>query len=194
MNKSKTLLIIVLISAIIISISCKREVADLVLLSGKVATVDKNFSIHEAIAVNDNKFIYIGDNEKAEKYVGENTNVIDLEGKLVLPGLIDAHAHMNSLGNELSNLNITGSKSFKEIVDKVAEKVKTTKPGEWIIGGRWDQTLWENKSFPVHYELSKVSPDNPIYLTRVDGNSAFVNAKALEMANISNITPDPEGG
>lgn len=143
MNKSKALCIIILFSGIIIISSCKQQEADLVLLSGKVATVDKNFSIHEAIAVKGNKFIYVGNNNGAEKFIGEKTKIIDLEGGLVLPGLIDAHAHMNSLGNELSNLNISGSTSFQEIVNKVAEKVKTVEPGEWIIGGRWDQTLWE---------------------------------------------------
>ncbi|MFC2121956.1 amidohydrolase, partial [Bacteroidota bacterium] len=168
--------------------------ADMVLLSGKVATVDENFSIQEAVVIKGNKFIYVGSDIKAKKYIGENTRVINLDGKLVLPGLIDAHAHMNSLGNKLANLDISGSESFKDIVDKVAEKVKTLKPGEWILGGRWDQTLWEDKSFPIHDELSKVSPDNPVYLTRVDGNSAFVNKKALEIGGITNDTPDPDGG
>ncbi|MFC2097998.1 amidohydrolase, partial [Bacteroidota bacterium] len=98
------------------------------------------------------------------------------------------------LGNKLANLDISGSESLKEIIDKLAEKVKTLQPGEWILGGRWDQTLWEDKSFPVHDELSKVSPNNPVYLTRVDGNSAFVNKKALEVGGITNDTPDPDGG
>ena len=174
--------------------SCKKPEADIILRSGKIVTVDENFSIQEAVVIKGNKFLYVGKNGGTEKYVGSETRIIDLHGKLVLPGLIDAHAHMNSLGNKLSNLNISGSSSFQEIVDKLAEKVKTTEPGEWIVGGRWDQTLWENKSFPVHDELSKVSPDNPVYLTRVDGNSAFVNARALEMGGIKKDTPDPEGG
>ncbi|MFC1477787.1 amidohydrolase [candidate division KSB1 bacterium] len=168
--------------------------ADLVLRNGKVATVDENFSVQEAVAVKGDKIIFVGSNAEAAGFIGSSTEVIDLDGKLVLPGLIDAHAHMHSLGSELVNLDIRGATSFRQIVDKVAERVKTAEPGEWIFGGRWDQNNWEIKQFPEHDALSRVSPDNPVYLRRVDGNSAFVNKKALDIAGITQDTPDPFGG
>ncbi len=120
--------------------------------------------------------------------------MIDLDGQLVLPGLIDGHAHMHNLGEELMNLDIYGTTSFQQIVDKVSERARMVEPGEWIIGGRWDQNNWDVKTFPEHDALSEVSPDNPVYLRRVDGNSAFVNQKALDIAGITKDTPDPFGG
>jgi predicted amidohydrolase YtcJ len=176
-------------------VSCgKPGPADLVLLGGKVATVDENFSIQEAVAVCGDKIVFVGSNEEVKDFVYPNTTVIDCNGQLVLPGLIDAHAHLHSLGEELTYLNVTGTKSYAEVIDRVAKKAKTSEPGEWIVGGRWDQNDWEDTSFPVHDLLSAVSPDNPVYLTRIDGNAAFANAKALELAGITKKTPDPYGG
>ena len=178
-----------------IQFSCRNQSpADLVLLGGKVVTVDENFSIQEAVAVRGDRIIYVGNYQKAEAFIGPKTKVLDLENKLILPGLIDAHAHIYNLGQELTSLNITGSKSYREIVEKVAERVKTAQPAEWIVGGRWDQNDWEDKDFPVHDPLSAVSMENPVYLKRIDGNSAFANAKALELAGINRETPDPFGG
>jgi predicted amidohydrolase YtcJ len=183
------------ILCIVSTLSCeKKQPADLVLLNGKVATIDGNFSIQEAVAVQGDRIVFVGSNEDADAYVGEKTEVIELNGELVLPGLIDGHAHMHNLGEELMNLDIYGTTSYQQIVDKVAERVAITEPGEWIFGGRWDQNNWEVKKFPEHDLLSAVSPDNPVYLRRVDGNSAFVNKKALEIAGITKDTPDPSGG
>ncbi len=194
MNSKRYLCILVAISLAVI-MSCGRPApADLVLHGGKVATVDEEFSIHEAVAVRGDKIVFVGSNEDVQKYILPSTTVIDLEGQLVLPGLIDAHAHLHSLGDELTSLNVTGTISYQEIIDIVAIRVQSTEPGEWIVGGRWDQNDWEDKSFPVHDPLSEVSPDNPVFLTRIDGNAAFANKKALEVAGITKDTPDPVGG
>jgi len=175
--------------------SCGRpRPADLVLRGGKVITVDEDFSILEAVAVRKDKIVFVGSNQDVEKYILPSTNLIDCSRKLVLPGLIDAHAHLHSLGEELTYLNVTGTTSYQQIIDKVAARVQTSEPGEWIIGGRWDQNDWEDNVFPVHIPLSEVSPDNPVYLIRIDGNAAFANQKALEIAGITKETPDPVGG
>ena len=177
------------------SVACGgKPEADLVLFNGKIATVDSEFSIHEAVAVSGDRIVFVGNKDGVAPYIGHRTEVIELDGKLVLPGLIDAHAHMHNLGEELSNLDISGTTSFQQIVDRVAERAKEIEPGEWIFGGRWDQNDWEEKVFPEHEALSAVSPDNPVFLRRVDGNSAFVNQKALDIAGITNDTPDPFGG
>jgi len=168
--------------------------ADLVLRGGKIAAVDDAFSIHQAVAVKGDKIVFVGSKAEVEPYIGPDTEVLELRGRLVLPGLIDAHAHIHSLGEKLTSLNISDTESYEEVVAIVAGRVESVPEGEWIIGGRWDHTRWEGKQFPVHDVLSRVSPDNPVYLSRVDGNSAFVNQKAMDMAGITKETPDPFGG
>jgi predicted amidohydrolase YtcJ len=168
--------------------------ADLVLFNGKIVTVDNDFSFQQAVAVDGDKIIFVGNNKQVKKYIGPKTRVIQLNGALVLPGLIDAHAHLHSLGEQLSYLDITGTTHYGQIIRQVAEQGKTVKPGEWIIGGRWDHNDWPDKTFPHHKDLSRVSPNNPVYLKRIDGNSALVNHKAMEIAGINKETPDPFGG
>lgn len=175
-------------------VQCTFEKADMIITNGKVVTVDQDFSIQEAVAVKGDKIVFAGTMKEVKKYTGKNTQIIDATGLLVLPGLIDAHAHLFSLGSQLVNLDINECISYQEIIDKVEERVQDAEPGEWIIGGRWDQTEWETGEFPFHDKLSEVSPENPVYLTRVDGNSAFVNLKAMQIAGITGSTPDPEGG
>lgn len=181
---------------IISGTGCKETppAADLVLMNGKIVTVDKDFSIREAVAAAGDQIVFVGNNENVKQYIGPETEVIELNGALVLPGLIDSHAHLHSLGEQLAYLNITGTADYNEIIDKVAQRAKMAKPGEWIVGGRWDHNDWPDKSFPHHEALSKVSPDNPVYLRRIDGNSALVNRKAMEIAGISKDSPDPFGG
>jgi hypothetical protein len=195
MRNLKGILLMAMIGLSMVFVSCgKPRPADLVLHGGKVATVDENFTIQEAVAVRGDKIVFVGSNQEVQDFIYPNTTVIDCDGKLVLPGLIDAHAHLHSLGEELTYLNITETKSFEEVIDRVAKEVKAVEPGEWIVGGRWDQNDWETTSFPIHDALSAVSPDNPVYLTRIDGNAAFANAKALELAGITKEIPDPFGG
>ena len=193
-KKILSILLVTIITAFV-TMSCQRTIpADLVLRDGKIVTVDENFSICRAVAVRGDKIIFVGGNKVIKKFIGPDTKVIELKGKLVLPGFIDAHAHLHSLGEQLSYLYITGTTSYQQVIDKVAGRVKTAKPGEWIIGGRWDQNDWPGKQFPGHQALSKISPDNPVYLRRIDGNSAFVNKKAMDISGITKDTPDPFGG
>ncbi|MCP4723637.1 MAG: amidohydrolase [bacterium] len=194
MSTQKAMFYLALLSYFLYLNCSNSDNADLVLKNGKIATVDENFSIVEAVAVKDARIIFTGSNSEIGQFIGDNTEVVDLDGKLALPGLIDAHAHLHSLGNELANLDITGTTGFSQIIDIVAERVRSAEPGEWILGGRWDHNDWPDKKFPVHDALSRISPDNPVYLRRVDGNSAFANAKALEIAGITKDTPDPTGG
>ncbi len=173
--------------------NCTRK-ADLVIMNGKILTVDSEFSTVEAVAVNGDKISFTGSNADAEGLIGGNTRVIDLEGHLMVPGLIDSHGHMPTLGRVLANLDLVGTKSFQAIVDMVAEKARTCEPGEWIYGHGWDQNDWDVKKFPVHDALSRVSPDNPVYMTRIDVHAAIVNAKAMEIAGVTGKTESPEGG
>jgi len=120
-----------LLCALLLTTACTRiDPADLVLRGGKIATVDEAFSIHEAVAVRGDRIIFVGRNTGAIDYIGPDTQILELEGNLVLPGLIDSHAHLHSLGDELTYLNITGTTSFAQIVETVAERVETVQPGE----------------------------------------------------------------
>jgi predicted amidohydrolase YtcJ len=174
--------------------SCSSRHADLVIIGGKVATVDNNFSIAEAVAVQNNKIIFVGTNKATSKYIDNKTKVIELNGELVLPGLVDSHGHLTGYGKSLEHIDLVGTNSFQEVLDLVNEKVKTIEPGEWIRGRGWDQNDWEIKEFPHHQALSKISPDNPVMLSRIDGHAILVNQKAMVIAGINSNTLDPDGG
>lgn len=195
--KNKSFFLFLFVITILLAMSCsQKNTADLVLRGGKIATVDKHFSIQEAVAVNGDRIIFVGSNKDVKDFVGPKTLVIELNGKLVVPGMIDSHCHPFNLGKsgDKESFSVNGAKSFKQVVEMVAEKVKTIKPGEWLIGGGWYQNDWENPSLPIHDELSKVSPQNPIFLYRRGGNSSLVNQKAMDIAGITKDTPDPYGG
>ncbi|MBI5464200.1 MAG: amidohydrolase, partial [Ignavibacteriales bacterium] len=120
--------------------------------------------------------------------------VIDLHGKTVMPGFIDAHAHINGLGELLRSIVLVNVSSGDEIVRLVEEKIKQARPGEWIYGRGWDQNLWDVKEFPDASLLDEVSPENPVVLIRVDGHVSWVNSKAMAIAGVTSQTRDPEGG
>ena len=139
--------------AVLMTVSCGKETvapADMVLLNGKIATVDKSFSIAEAVAVRGDRIVKVGTNNDIEPYIGPKTHRIELQGMLVVPGLIDTHAHMTDYGISLTRLDFRGTTSFRQIADMVAEKAKTAAPGEWIMGRTWDQNDWDVKELPTH--------------------------------------------
>jgi hypothetical protein len=188
------LFFILFAALIVLTMSMAAEQSDLVMRNGRIVTVDAGFSQAEAVAVRNGRIVFVGSNQDVAAWIGPATRVIDLNGRTVLPGLIDAHAHLYDLGKELSELRVTSTSSFSEIVERVARRVNVSRPGEWIVGGRWDQNDWVEKEFPVHESLSRVSPQNPVFLKRVDGNAAMVNRRALQIAGIDRNTPDPAGG
>ena len=186
---------VLIVLAGILNMSCNiQNKADLVIMGGKVATVDNDFSITEAVAVQNDKILFVGTNKDAKEYIGSTTNVIELNGELVLPGLIDSHGHLTGYGKSLEHIDLVGTKSYQEVIDLVAEKVKTAEPEEWIRGRGWDQNDWEIKDFPHHQNLSHISPNNPVMLSRIDGHAILVNQNAMEICGISVDTPNPDGG
>lgn len=177
-----------------------EENADLILINGRFYTVNPEQPRAEALAVKDGKILAVGKSGEVMKYQGPATKVLDLDGDFAMPGFIEGHAHFSGLGNSLMNLNFLTDRSWDEIVEKVAERVETAKPGEWIIGRGWHQEKWtapldrEVLGYPYHDKLSAVSPDNPVYLRHASGHGSFANAKAMELAGINAETPDPFGG
>src|SRR4029079_12274242 len=122
------------------------------------------------------------------------TQVIDLHGATVLPGLIDAHAHLLGLGDMLRRVNVAGTTSYQEVIDRTKDWAKSIRPGEWILGRGWDQNRWQTKDFPTHEALSRAFPNNPVVLERIDGHALLANAKATELANITAAHAEPSGG
>jgi predicted amidohydrolase YtcJ len=178
----------------------KNPVADTVFINGNIYTVDEKNPQAEAIAVQGERILAVGSTAEIQKFRGPNTREVDLKGKFVMPGFIEGHGHFSGLGQSLINLNFLKSKSWDEIVQAVAERAKTAKPGEWIIGRGWHQEKWmaaPNRNvlgYPYHDELSKVSPNNPVVLRHASGHALFANAKAMDMAGVSPETPNPFGG
>ncbi len=166
--------------------------ADLIVFNAKVYTVDDNFSVAEAFVVKDGKIVEVGSSKDIQsKYTAAEN--IDADGKAIFPGFYDAHAHFLSLAEFLSKADLTGSKSFEEIIERLKKYEILNPEKEWIVGGGWDQNLWPNKQFPTKELLDKAFPDKPVYLSRVDYHAAVVNSKALELAKL-NSTPEVLGG
>ncbi len=186
----------------LLSFGCARrpEPADLVLHDGKIATVDTARPSAQALAVRGETIVALGTDEEIDKYIGPKTEVIDLAGKLAIPGFIDSHLHFMDIGEGKLELDLTKARSWDDIVAQVGEAAKTTPPGEPIVGRGWHQEKWDVKpvpnvdGFPLHAALSKVSPDNPVYLTHASGHATIANEKAMQLAGITKKTPDPPGG
>ncbi len=176
------------------------EMADLVLTNGKIVTVDPEVPEAEALAVTGYTILAVGSAEEISAHVGPGTRIMDLEGKLAVPGFIDSHGHYLSLGQSKMMLDLTRARTWDEIVVMVAEAAARAEPGTWIRGRGWHQEKWDEaplpsvEGVPTHTGLSAVSPDNPVYLTHASGHASFVNALALELAGIDASTPDPPGG
>ena len=174
--------------------------ADLVLRNGKIVTVDEAKPEAQALAVRGDTIAAVGSNQEIQPYVGAATKVIDLKGALATPGFIDAHVHFTGVGDAAKNLKLATAKSWDEIVRMVGEAAKTAKPGEWILGRGWHQEKWTAvpspnvEGFPLHDALSRAAPNNPVWLTHASGHAGFANAFAMKMAEVTNTTPDPEGG
>ncbi|MCK4581917.1 amidohydrolase family protein, partial [Candidatus Bathyarchaeota archaeon] len=170
--------------------------ADLVLLKGKILTVDDEFTVAEAVAVKDGRVMAVGSSTEIEKLKGRSTEVIDLEGKTVMPGLYDSHIHVVGTGTALQMINCRTPPmmSIEDMKKAVAEKTEDSKPGEWILGRGWDQAKLAEHRNPSRWDLDEASPDNPVVLTRTCGHLLVANSAALEIGGITKDTPDPLGG
>ena len=176
------------------------EFADLVLRGGKVVTVDVDLGTVQAIAVNGYRIAEVGDDAAIAARIGPNTEVIELRGRLALPGFIEGHGHFLSLGRAQQILDLAGAASWDDIVAQVAVAVDGADAGDWIFGRGWHQEKWNEppqpsvEGTPLNDGLNAVAPDNPVYLGHASGHAAFANNAALAAAGINEQTPDPAGG
>ena len=188
-------LLVLLISVFLFpTVFAKVEPADLVLRNGNIYTVNDRQAHAEAVAVKGDRIIFVGSNQDAQKNVGKNTRVVDLKGETVVPGMTDAHHHLEGVGFREMTLNLEGVNSLEEFLAKVKARVDQAKQGEWVTGRGWIETFWQPPVFPTRWDLDKVAPNNPVVLTRADGHGIVVNSAALKVAGIDKNTPSPFGG
>ena len=183
---------LLLIATVVLVFSCTtKEEVDLIVTNANIYTVDANFSKANSFAVKDGKFVAVGDSEEiTQKY--DAAEQLDAEGKTIVPGLIDAHCHFYGLGQNQQVVDLVGTQSFDEVVERVVAFQKE-RPSNFIRGRGWDQNDWEVKEFPTKNKLDELFPDTPVALERVDGHAYLVNQKALDMAGITTET-QTEGG
>jgi predicted amidohydrolase YtcJ len=191
----KLLLIILTISLLtFIPLQSRVAPADIVFKNGNVYTANDKAPQAQAIAVKADRIVFVGTNAAAQRFVGANTRVVDLQGKTVLPGFTDSHQHLSGVGLREMTLNLEGTTSLEDFLAKVKARVDQTKPGEWITGRGWIETHWNPPVFPTRWDLDKVAPNNPMILGRADGHGSVANTAALNLAGITKDTPNPFGG
>ncbi len=190
----KNILALLSMTFMIFSGSCTGdEKADLVIINGKVHTVDKENPSAEAVAIKGENIVAVGSNRKIKALIREGmTKVIDAEGQLVIPGFNDAHVHFGPLNPDYVELRYVTDPEI--ITQRVKAQVDRSKPGELVRGGHWNHEIFTVKEWPSKELLDKVSPSNPVKLTRVDGHSVLVNSYILKKSGITKNTPDPFGG
>lgn len=168
--------------------------ADLILKQGVFYPVQPAGRVEGSLAIRAGRIVYLGPDAGAERFRGPKTRVIDLAGRAVTPGLIDAHSHLAGLGEALSQVDLTAAPTYDEVIRRVREAAAKVPAGTWVQGRGWDQNLWPEKDFPTQDALSAAVPDHPVWLTRVDGHAALVNARAMEILQIGPDIQDPPGG
>ena len=179
------------ISFFIVSCTANKKKVDMIVHNALVYSVDSDFQMFESFAVKNGKFVDVGTSKDIlDQYQSENT--VDMKGKIVYPGFFDAHCHFYGYGLNLQKVDLSGTKSFDEVLQKLKE-FSENHDVDWILGRGWDQNDWEVKEFPVNTKLNELFPNTPVVLTRIDGHALIANKVALERAGLT-IEMKVEGG
>ncbi|MBO6620475.1 MAG: amidohydrolase [Balneola sp.] len=186
-----TQILLITIATIILACSPKKDTTLIENVNG-YTIIGEDLVEFKSVAIKNGKFLEISSVSLAERY--PNSQIIDGEGKTLLPGLIDAHGHVMGLGFQQLNVNLMGINSLEATLDTLKNYAEANPDLEWIQGRGWNQTLWEENEFPTAEDIDKVISDRPVWLSRVDGHAGWGNSMALRMAGISKDTPDPQGG
>lgn len=182
------------ILALLLATPALAQPADLVLRGGKIITVDGNWRVAQAIAIKDGRFLAVGDAAAVDRHIGPGTQVIELAGKTVVPGLIDTHLHQLFAALNGPAVQLLGARNVADVQKAIAERVARTEPGKWVMASSgWHESILEEGRMPTRFELDAVSPNNPVFIPR-GGHVITVNSKALELAGITKETPNPQGG
>lgn len=194
MRKTALLLIVVLLACT----SCARKEmaipATLILRNAKIWTGDDRQPSAQAVAVIGDEIVRLGTDREIDGLRGNGTVVRDLGGKLVLPGFNDSHVHFAAAGRNLLSVKLRDAASPEEFAKRIGEFARTLPKGEWILGGDWDHERWQGAPLPTRQLIDPVTPDNPVFVNRLDGHMSLANSLALKLAGIGRNTRDPEGG
>lgn len=175
--------------------ACGGPKADTVVVNGMVWTgLSSGEAQPGAVAIRAGKILAVGDSADVARTVGSRTAVIDARGGLVLPGFADGHTHFVQGGFQLASLDLRDAATPEEFVRRIATFAKTRQPGQWIQGGDWDHTLWRGQPLPRREWIDSVTPDNPVFISRLDGHEALANTAAIRAAGVTKATPTPSGG
>src|SRR5271167_4542211 len=169
------------------------QVPDIIFVNGDIYTQAAPART-QAIAVRDGRILAVGSNDEIRKLKGKNTQVVDLGGHFVMPGFNDAHLHLEEAVLELQSVDLRGTRSSQEMQQRIAASAKTAPPGDWLVGGGWDQTLWVDGKVPTREDLDVVTGGHPAVFSRVDGHIAVANTAALKIGGVTGQTKAPEGG
>jgi predicted amidohydrolase YtcJ len=187
------LLPLLIASGLIMSACTAKHSCDALFFNGAVHTMNDSATVVEAFAVRAGRIVATGGNEELlDSWTA--TRVVDLHGRHVFPGFIDAHAHLFGLGEEAVILGLVNTASADDVLARLRERAASTPAGTWIRGRGWDQNDWPSKQFPRKEDLDAVTTTHPVFLSRIDGHAVWVNSLALERSGITRATPDPEGG
>jgi len=162
-------------------------------INGKIYTVNEKQPYAEAVIIEGNKIMFVGSNEDAKKEIDPSTTVIDLHGKLMLPGFNDAHVHFINGGFYVMGIDLRQTKSISEFREILKNYISSHK-GKWIEGGRWDHEKWKEKRLPIKEDIDDITSDTPVLLKRLDGHMALTNSYGLKLAGITKDTKSPDGG
>ncbi len=168
--------------------------AELIVTNARIYTADDANPLAEALVVSGGKLLFVGSAVEAMALKGPTTTVIDAGGRTIIPGMTDAHAHLYGLGEDLRRVDLTGTKSYDEVIARVVARAATTPKGTPVIGRGWDQNDWSDTRLPTNAALTTATPDHPVLLQRVDGHAVLANAVAISKSGVTSDTKDPEGG
>ncbi len=168
--------------------------ANLILYNGDVHTMDAETPRAQAIAITGNRVLAVGGDAEMRSLLASDGEAVDLQGRTVVPGLIDSHLHFMSYGLSLKQIDLAEVPTLEECLNRVAARAAETPAGQWLTGRGWDQSLWSGGAFPTRADLDAVTPEHPVFVRRKCGHAGWANSRALELAGITAETPDPPGG
>lgn len=168
--------------------------ADLVLLNGRIWTGNEQQSEAEAVAITGRRIVAVGASAEMRKWVGQQTRVIDLQGKRVVPGFNDAHVHFLDGGQGLASVQLRDARTPVEFRDRIRDFAARLPKGRWILNGNWDHENWQPANLPTRQLIDEATPDNPVFINRLDGHMVLANSLALKLAGVTRATADPPGG
>lgn len=174
--------------------AASAQQAETIVTADRIYTSDDFRPVVEAMLIRGDRVSFAGSLREVRAKASRSASTLNFAGKTIVPGMVDAHAHLLGLGQGLLRVQLQGSKTYGEAIARIAARAATTRKGEWVTGRGWDQNLWSGKAFPTEAALSAAVPYHPVFVQRVDGHAGLANAAAMKRAGISAATKDPEGG